>query len=350
MKSHIRIALAAMALPLAACGDGNESGAGAGTPRDQAIAEVKQHHSSNLDALVSAAQAIQAAAPAPDADGWNATKDTQAVTAMRDAWRKARVAYERVEGAIATLFPELDVATDERYDGFLADTGPDTNLFDGKGVTGVHAIERILWADSTRPEVVSFEKELKGYQAAAFPTTMQEAADFKNGLARQLVDDAIKMRDQFKPLALDVSAAFHGVIGSVEEQLEKVTLAATGEEESRYANETLADMRANIEGGVATHKAFRTWLLSTPDGAALDKKINDGFDRLNAAYAARPGAKLPPVPATWSSVMPSSTDLATDFGQLYAALAKESDPDDADSLVSHMNAAAKAMGIPVPAP
>lgn len=42
--------------------------------------------------------------------------------------------------------------------------------------------------------------------------------------------------------------------------------------------------------------------------------------------------------------------LATDFGQLYATLAKESDPDDADSLVNHMNAAAMAMGIPVPAP
>jgi iron uptake system component EfeO len=348
MKSHICIALAALALPLAACGDSNDSGGG--TPKDQAIAEVKQHHSTNLDALVSAAQAIQAAAPAPDADGWDASKDAQAVTAMRDAWRKARVAYERVEGAVATLFPELDVATDERYDGFLADTGADANLFDGAGVTGVHAIERILWADGVRPEVVAFEKQLKGYQAAAFPTTMQQAADFKNGLAKQLVDDAIKMRDQFKPLALDVSAAFHGVIGSVEEQLEKVTLAATGEEESRYANETLADMRANIEGGVATHEAFRPWLLSTPDGSALDKKINDGFARLNAAYAARPGPKLPPVPATWSSVMPSSADLATDFGQLYATLARESDPDDADSLVSHMNAAAMAMGIPVPAP
>jgi iron uptake system component EfeO len=350
MKSQPCIWLAAgvlSALGIAACDDG---GAPAGTPKEQAIADVKRHVSSNLDALVSAAQAIQAAAPAPDPDGWNATADAQAVMSMRQAWRQARVAYEQVEGAVAVLFPELDVATDERYDGFLADTGPDSNLFDGQGVTGVHAIERILWADSVRPEVEAFEKQLKGYSPQAFPTTQQQAADFKNGLARQLVDDSIKIRDMFRPLALDVGAAFHGVIGSVEEQLEKVTLAATGEEESRYANETLADMRANVDGGLATVQAFRAWLLSTPDGAALDKDIMAGFSRLNQAYAARPGPKLPPVPSTWSSVMPSAADLATDFGQLYDVLSKESDPEASESLVSKMNAAAAAMGIPVPAP
>ena len=46
---------------------------------------------------------------------------------------------------------------------------PDLDLFDGQGVTGVHAIERILWADQTRAEVIDFEKPIKGYKAAAFP-------------------------------------------------------------------------------------------------------------------------------------------------------------------------------------
>jgi len=102
----------ALAPLLAACG---EDATTAGTPRERAIAEVKTYVSTNLDALVVAAKAIQTAAPSPDADGWDATRDAAAVQSMRQAWRQARVAYERVEGAVAVLFPELDVATDARF-------------------------------------------------------------------------------------------------------------------------------------------------------------------------------------------------------------------------------------------
>jgi iron uptake system component EfeO len=269
------------------------------------------------------------------------------LTTMKAEWRKARVAYEHVEGAIAVLFPELDVATDERYDGFLTELGPDDNLFDGQGVTGIHAIERILWSDAPRAEVVAFEKELKGYKAAALPASMTEAGDFKSKLCSKLVADATKMRDDFKPLALDPATAYRGVIGSMEEQLEKVTLAASGEEESRYADETLADMRANVEGGVATHGAFRAWLRASKDGAAIDDRITAGFLRINTAYAETPGRKLPPVPASWSSVNPSAADLATPFGKLYTLLKQESDAAAAGTVVNDMGKAAEAMGIPV---
>jgi iron uptake system component EfeO len=307
-----------------------------------ALTQVKDFITQNLESLLQAAKDLRVAAPAPDDDGWNATADAAAVTSMKAAWRKARQAYEHVEGAIAVLFPELDVATDERYDGFLEDAADD-NLFDDQGVTGIHAIERILWAGEPRAEVVAFERALRGYKAAEVPRTRTAADDFKNKLCKRLVDDVTMMRDTFKPLALDSAAAYRGVIGSLEEQIEKISKAETGEEESRYANETLADMRFNIEGGVATHQAFKPWLLGSKDGAALDARIQAGFKRISDAYGAE--AKLPPVPATWNAATPSAADLATPFGKLYQLLKAESDGEAPGSLVTAMNQAAMAMGI-----
>jgi iron uptake system component EfeO len=327
-----------MALALVGC----DSSGGGGAPEEGAVREVKSYITQNLDQLVQAASDLQKAAPAPVDDGWSSTRDKAALDAMRSAWVRARQSYEHIEGAIAVLFPELDVSTDERYDGFLEEA-PDSNLFDGEGVTGIHAVERILWADQPRMEVVEFEKALKGYVPAALPRNRQEAEGFKNQLCKRLVTDVTEMRDMFKPLALDSAAAYRGVIGSLEEQIEKITKAETGEEESRYANNTLADMRFNVEGGQATHKAFQSWLRGTTAGAALDDKIQAGFARLMAAYGA--DAKLPPVPPTWNATKPSATDLATPFGKLYQLLTTESDGMNPSSLVSAMNAAAEAMGI-----
>jgi iron uptake system component EfeO len=343
-KSMLVFGLAStLALATMGCGESSPpppSGA------DKALTQVKIYITTNLDDLVTATTALRDAAPAPDDDGWDSTRDAAAVSSMKGSWRKARAAYEHIEGAIAVLFPELDVSTDERYDGFL-EAGPDQNLFDAEGVTGVHALERILWSDSIRPEVVAFEKELTGYKTAAFPANKAEADDFKNKLAARLVTDVSLMRAQFLPLALDQAAAYRGVIGSIAEQVEKTEKAATGEEESRYANETLADMRANLAGGLATVDAFKDLLVAQPSGADLDAKIRAGMKRLKDAYDAHPGAALPEPPATWSSVMPSAADLATDFGKLYALLKQESDEEAEGSTAAIMDAAATLMGIPV---
>ena len=313
---------------LAACSTSQAS------PEDQAARRVKDIVTAELHDLHAAALAIQAAAPEPDADGWNATDDAVAVDAMKMHWYDARVSYERIEGAIAVLFPELDASTDERYEGFLADA-PDDDLFDGEGVTGVHAIERILWSDSINPEVVAFESALDGYSAAAFPADATEAKEFRDGLAQRLVDDTAKMVDEFEPLLLDAAAAYRGVVGSMQEQVEKIELAATGEEESRYARNTLADMRANLDGGREIYGAFVPWLRDTGNGALVDGDIDDAFDRVQAAYDAIPGASLPPVPDGWSAD-PTDAQLATPYGGLYERLSKESDPDTPESLVSEM--------------
>lgn len=316
-----------------------------GPPETRALLDVKAYVSSNLDGLVARSTGLCAAAPANSTTGWDATRDAASVARMRAEWVETRRHYERVEGAIAVLFPELDVATDERYDGFV-EAGKDDALFDDVGVTGMHAIERILFSDRTPARVVSFEVGLGDrYVAARFPATGEEAVAFKTKLCARLVKDVTRMRDDFRPLALDNASAFRGVIGSMEEQLEKAVKAATGEEESRYAQVTLADMRANLEGAQATYAAFRPWLASV--GAdAEDKAIQAGFKRVGDAYAAVRGDALPEVPSSWSSVQPSAGDLQTPFGQLYALVRKESDPDDAESLVAAMQRAAARLSIP----
>src|SRR5690348_6226184 len=76
----------------------------------EAILAVKDFVDVELDGFVASTIALQNAAPAPDADGWGAGE----TAAMKTAWAEARAHYERVEGAIAVLFPELDASTDER--------------------------------------------------------------------------------------------------------------------------------------------------------------------------------------------------------------------------------------------
>lgn len=322
---------------LLACGTDNDAAADL---EAEAILGVKDYVDEELHSLAEAALAIQTAAPAPDADGWGAGE----TAGMEAAWKDARVSYERVEGAIAVLFPDLDAATDERYDGFLSEA-EDSYLFDGEGVTGVHAVERILWADSVPAEVIAFEEALPGYLPPAFPATAQEGIDFKGSLCQRLADDTATMEAEFSPLALDSAAAFRGVMGSMEEQLEKLNLAGSGEDESRYAQYTLGDMRANLEGGRAIYAAFSPWLAA--EGAeALDAEVLAGFERVEAAYASHPGDAIPPVPATWNPDAPSEADLQTPYGQLWSVLIVEADPAIEGSLLAAMGEAADALGIP----
>lgn len=312
----------------------------------ETIERVKVVVKTDLDSLNAASTALCAAAPAPDADGWNATDDAAAVTTMQGHWRTARVSYERIEGAIAVLFPDLDISSDERYDGFIS-VEADDNLFDGEGVTGVHAIERILWSDVQPQSVIDFESALPNYSPAAFPATMAEATDFRDGLCARLVADTQAMTDQFEPLALDPAAAYGGVVGSMAEQAEKTSLASGGEEESRYAQHTLADMRANLAGGRSIYAAFSPWIVTTDEGAAEDAEVLAGFDRIEAGYDTISGDAIPAVPETWNPDAPTEADLATPYGQLFTLVHTEADPDTEGTLVHAMVHAAAAVEITV---
>ena len=335
----------ALLLALALCGfagcDNDDEGDSAELEK-QATLDVKAFVDSQVTKLVQAAEDIREAAPEPDEDGWNPEDDGDAVAEMKAAWKRARAAYENVEGPIAALFDELDVATDARYDAFIEENGPDQDLFDDENVTGMHAIERILWSDSTPDYVVKFEANLDGYKAAAFPKTEAEAEAFKNKLAKKLVDDTTKMKDDYADFALQVTTAFGGIRDSVAEQSEKTNLAATGEDESRYAQNTLADMRANLNGAREVYMAFKEWIESTDGDTA---GIEAGFERLEDAYDAIDGDALPKVPDGFDPDEPSQDDLDTPYGKLYQLLQDETDPKDENSLVHIITEAGEGIGV-----
>lgn len=335
---HPRVLRAALfALVIAACGAADDD------PEQIAIDRVKQIVARELDGLVAGAEGLRTAAPAPDADGWNAQADASAVADMRAHWGDARDAYEHVEGAIAVLFPDLDAATDERYDGFIAEA-PDDDLFDDQGVIGIHAVERVLWADTQPGWVVEFESALPGYQPAAFPTDATQATAFREQLLTRLVDDTHRMRDDFEPLALDAAAAYGGVMGSMAEQAEKISLGATGEDESRYAQRTLADMRANLAGAREIFDAFAPWLQDAGADDVIDD-VHAQLDVVAAAYDAIEGDALPEVPASWSATAPSEADLQTPYGQLWQLLQQQNQAD--TGVVARMLDGADRLGIPV---
>ena len=312
------------------------------SPAQQATLDTKKYIQDNLEALATDAQALCDAAPR---QAWNPQTHATEVDAMKAAWKRARPHYERVEGAIAVLFPETDASIDERYDGFL-EAATDTDLFDDEVVTGNHAIERILWSSTTPQKVIDFEQGLGAkYVAARYPASDAEAVAFKDKLCGRWARETKQMAADFKPLALDPAAAFRGVLGSMQEQLEKVEKAATGEEESRYSQFTLSDLRANLEGGKATYEAFQPW-VQAKGATAEDTRIVAAFAELTAEYAKTTGDAIPPVPATWSSVRPTATDLSTPFGQLFTVVQRAANDRQPGTLASEMSTAADKLGIP----
>jgi iron uptake system component EfeO len=327
------------------------AGCGAKSDADHQADVVQGMHDqmlTQLQALHDAAAELQAAAPAPQGRGWDATQDAQAISQMKAAWQKARSAYELVEGAVAPLFPDNDYEIDARYDDFLADLAPDgdADLFDGEGVTGMHAVERILFADATPENVIEQESTLPGYTAAAWPADEAEAARFKDALVARLVTDTQALADQWTPQNIDVGGAFEGLTALMNEQREKVNKAASAEEESRYSQRTMKDIRDNLAGTRDAYALFQPWLLSKPDGEAIDAQIQAAFTALDTAYAKVDGDAIPRPPADWSSESPTEANLQTPFGQLFAAVNQAVDPNQAGSAVDGMNRAAEALGLP----
>jgi iron uptake system component EfeO len=291
----------------------------------------------DLQQFAQATQDLADAAPLPVGRGWDAQLDADALTRMRAAWVRARDLYEHVEGAIEPQFGGLDRSIDRRYEDELAQLGPggDPYAFDGDGVVGLDAVERILWADTTPAAVVAWEATLPHASPAAFPATEQEAADFKAKLCGRLAADAADLSAQWSSTPLDVAGAYASLVSLVVEQRGEMDRATTNAVESRYSQRTLADFRANLEGIEAVYGLFRAW-ITAKGGAAVEA----AFARLDDLFARFPGDALPPPPATWNAQSPSTNDLQSAYGQLYAGIADATDAARPGTVVSSMNAAA----------
>jgi iron uptake system component EfeO len=339
---------AVSALLVFACGN-DSSGPKTDAQYEEQLGQAM--HDSLLDdvsALHDAAVALQKAAPEPSGRGWDANKDADAIDAMKKAWLDARTAYERTEGAIAPLFPNIDAEIDARYDDFLTMLPDgDTDLFDDQGVTGMHAIERILYVQTTPENVVTFESTLPGYKAAAWPATEDEAHEFKTKLAQKLANDTGTLETQWSSQTLDLDGAYVGLIDLMVEQREKVSKAATEEEESRYSQRTMADIRDNLAGTRKVYDLFTTWLETKKNGKSIDESVQSGFDDLDGIYSTVKGDAIPQPPDDWSAESPSASNLATPFGKLYSAVNAAVDPNKSGSIVDGMTRTAQAVGLTV---
>jgi iron uptake system component EfeO len=345
------------ALGLSACSSAGTASKSDAEYRNEVARGVHEELVAGLSDLVVASNEVKNAAPVPSGRGWDENADAPALAAMRDAWHRARSAYERVEGAIAPLFPDIDASIDARYEDFLVRLGPsgDSNLFDGIGVTGMHAVERILFANTTPLDVVEFESTLPGYAPAFIPRSDSEAAQFKNELCAKFVSDAEELRDTWQMANnFDLAGAFTGLIDLMREQLEKVDKASTSEEESRYAQNTMRDIRDNLAGTQAVYAHFQPWLRSkqsaadaTDSGSELDRRIIAGFAAIGNLYSAVPGDAMPRPPADFSHEQRTEDSLATPFGALYWGVHDAVDVNRPESVVSEMNRAAALLGLGV---
>jgi iron uptake system component EfeO len=332
---HLLVACAALA-GLAGCLDKTDADF-----RAEVAASMHTAMTQNLADMVRAARELQTAAPIR---GWNVVTDAPAINKMRDAWKRVRIAWEQVEGAIAPMFNDLNITMDSRYEDFLLAPGThgDPYLFDANGVIGMHAVERILFAPVTRPEVVTFEIALPGYRQAAYPATDNEAIAFKTQLVQRLIDDASLLASSWKPEDVDIAAAYQGMVDLMNEQQDKVRLAAKGAEESRYSNITLADLRNNVTGTHQAYDLFREWIHSKSSATSSDQQVQDQFSSLKNAYAVTPGESLPAAPPGWN---PGNPTLDSDFGKLWQQVHNSVDPDSRGSVVFEMNRIADLLGL-----
>jgi iron uptake system component EfeO len=303
-----------------------------------------------IEGLNLAARDLQTAAPT--GHGWDATLDAKPIAAMIDAWVRTRVNWEQAEGTLECLFKALDGSMDSRYEDLLA--GGDADPFDGQGVTGMHAVERILFAPTTPAAVVTYEMSLAGSQAATWPATDTEATEFKTGLCQRLVSDTQSLLDQWKTQPIDLATVFQGLTGLMSAQADKLRLAVDQKEESRYSAKTMADLRLNLMGTAGTagtttggiYGLFTPWLLSRTYGATLGAAARRAFVGLAQTYSTIDGDAIPAPPATWSSSNPTVEDQQSTFGKLYEAVVQQVDPNRSGSAVESMNQVANALGLP----
>lgn len=339
-----------MFLMVAGCGSDDKSDA---QFKAEIVTGMKQLVLTQIQGLNQAARDLQTAAPTPVGRGWDTTLDGKQIADMTVAWNRTRLYWEQAEGTLACLFPDLDGSMDSRYENALV--GGDVDPFDGQGVTGMHAIERILFVPTTPATVVTYEMSLPGYLDAAWPATDTQAATFKAGLCQQLVTDTQSLLDMWNKQPIDLATVFHGITGLMSAQAEKVGLAVDQKEESRYSQTTMADLRYNLLGTAGTmdkmgtggiYGLFRPWLATKAYGAMLDSSVMAAFAGLATTYGTVMDAAIPRPPASWIAGMPTPDDHQSPFGKLYDAVVQETDLTRPGSAVAAMNQVANALGLP----
>jgi iron uptake system component EfeO len=310
------------------------------TPEHASLAHVQASLDATLDDVALQLLDLQAAAP----DGpWAAGEPS--LTTMKTCWSRAHVAYEGVQGALDVLFSDVETTFDTTYTDYLQKNPGDDDPFDDEQFVGAHAIERILWSADQPQPVIDFEFEFDHYTVARYPATADEAQAFKQKLVRRAIDDIRSIQMALAATTLDEASAYHALAGPLPDQLDKVLIASTPEEESRYSQTTLADLRGNLAGERTALGALTPW-IDAAGGGALVTKLGARLDAIQMTYDATMGDALPPVPDMFDPNVPTTDQLATPFGQIYGLLQQENDPDHDGSTVALTSQVADLLKIP----
>ena len=269
---------------------------------------------------------LQKAAP-PTARGWDADATPTRSTAMKDAWLAARAAYEHARAPSRRCFPTSTPPSTRA----TTTSSPSS----GRGRPGPlrrprrhrHARHR------AHPVCAGHSGRRRDARVHAARATRRqpsrrpsdEAAEFKTKLCERLVSDTHELQNDWTPQSIDLGGAFRGLIALMNEQREKVNKAASEEEESRYAQRTMADIRDNLAGTIKAYALFQPWLArrkTAPRSTPTCLRLRRARQRLRGGF----GRRHSPAARDWSAEKPSDKDLGTPFGKLYLAVQSGVDP------------------------
>ncbi len=282
-------------------------------------------------------------ARAPRGREWQPSgADADAVKAMRAAWLDAHAAFVGLAGPVGELFPEQIPGLDRRWDVQLTDLGvdPDFMPFDERGVTGLHAIERILWSDQISSAVSSYEMTRLGYRTPRFPGTAEEADAFVASLAGAVAQVGLEVNQQFSRLTPDAALGAAGISRLLANSFLKVDLGyVAGSEDSRYSGTTMLDLRSELAAARAIWNVLRDGLSRR--GAASEKLggVDAGLARWTALLDEVKSKDFPVAPNLWDPGTPSPEHALTPYGMLFVGLRRELNKARPDSLVSALREA-----------
>lgn len=301
------------------------------TTEAEAVAQLRVTTKIQLDRVTTNAAMLLTLAPT---EAWS-TSDASRLEAMRASYIVLRDAYVQSEGLFAVLAPNLGPSIDRLYEQAIGDVR-DEAPFDAQGFAGLHAIERILWAEMQRMSVEAAEEAILGYSRPEFPKSKDDADAFRQ---KMLTDAQTQLAQAIAAIigaTIDFTTGMKVVRVTAERQLAKVTVEAPGKDVSRYSDRTLADLRSNFAGARAIYGSLLAHLRTLPGGRALDDAIAARFTAIDARYAALPGDALPEMPATWTA---TNADDGSEFGKLYVFVRNECDANNRAGLIALLNEA-----------
>ncbi len=336
--------LLALALCQPACNPDNDLVLADAALGDDAAKATKALLVERAEALHDSVVALCAAAPAPAEGGWVHPRDDAAIKAMIAAWHNARKAGAGLEGALALLPPGRAADIQGAYETAL-EAGPDPDPFDDRGFIGLHAMERVIWAERVPAPVLAYEASLDGYAAPAFPADAEQAEHFRDKLCARAAADTGAAEAEIEAMSLDPQAAYAIVDHLADGQLVKLEAAGAHRGSARYAGYALTDLRDGLATAAAVHAVFRPWLATKASGPQAFEEVTKAIARLEKQYTAVGTDALPPVPEGWSNSSFSEESLSTPFGRLFAVVHNETDSSLDGSLTHGWHACAGLLGI-----